>query len=110
MLESSNFVYTMSIAKCTTEHKTKVLIFVTSFLFSPCSIFHSDVMNRVIFINVFGGTIRQRILKFDSDIRYCNLCCVLENKLPPAYHSLYLSFFFCLSHKKLCSPVYQLLL
>ena len=60
------------------------------------------------FVKDFSETTAPRILKFGTNVGYDSLYCVRENQLPPAYHSLYLSFFLSLQifcHRFLGSPM-----
>ena len=47
---------------------------------------------NLFFVKHFSGPTALRILKFGTNAGY-DLYCVRENQLPPAYHSIYLSFF-----------------
>ena len=70
------------------------------FLFFPFSFFHSNVMNREIFIKYLTGNTKTRNLKFDTKIGYDKLYCVLENEPPYAYHFIFVFVhFFFLSRK-----------
>ena len=51
------------------------------------------------FVKDFSGTTAPRILKVGTNVGYDVLYCVRENQLPPAYNSLYLSFFLSLQSK-----------
>ena len=53
-------------------------------------------VNVFFFVKDFSGTTASTILKFGTNVGYDLLYCVRENQLPPAYHSLYLSFFLSL--------------
>ena len=93
--ESSNFLYTLRVAKYIVEQKTKMLrfIFTIFFLFS---ISHSNVIHRKICVKDFSGTSVPRILKFGTNVGYDLLYCVKENQHAAVYHSLYLSVFLSL--------------
>ena len=65
------------------------------FLFSLfLSLSLSNVMIMAVFVKNFSVTIRPRILKFCTTIRYDKLYCVLKKQLCIAYQSLYLYIFF----------------
>ena len=57
-------------------------------------------MNKEIFVKDFSGTTGPRILKFDTNIRYDRLYCVIKNQPHIAYQSLYLFIF--LSFQQFC--------
>ena len=96
--KSSNFVYTLRVAKYTVGKKVKMLrlIFVIFFSFFLFSISHSNVIHREICVKDFSGTIAPRILKFDTNVGYDLLHCVRESQPPVAYHFLDLSIFLSL--------------
>ena len=105
MLESSNFIYTMRTTNCTcnTENKTKVpkLYFVFPFFF--LSLQYKRILEFSSKIISFTEATKHRILKFDTNIWYDKLCCVLKNQ-PTGHtscygHSRYLSIFLSLSLK-----------
>ena len=84
----------MRMTKNITYNKTNVPIFILpSFLFSPFSISHSNIMNMEISVSNFTGTTTPRI---DTNF-FETSHCVFENQPPPAYIFLYLSGFLLLS-------------
>ena len=89
--ESSNFLYTLRVAKYIVGQKTKMLRFICT-IFFHFSISHSYVIHREIFVS----KIASRILKFGTTFGYDLLYCVKENQHDAAYHSLYLSIFLSL--------------
>ena len=88
---SSNFVFTLRVAKYIVGKKTKILWLIIAF-FSIFSLSHSNVIHREIFVKDFSGATAPRILKFGTSIGYDLLYCVKENQ-NTACHPLYLSFF-----------------
>ena len=92
--ESSNFLYTLRVAKYIVGLKTKMLRFIFT-IFFHFSISHSNVIYREFCVKDFSGTTVPRILKFSTNVGY-DLYCVKENQHAAAYHSLYLSIFLAL--------------
>ena len=97
MAESSNFVYTLRVAKYIVGKKTKILRFIFAFFFpfSFFSISHSNVIHGEICVKDFSETTLPRNLKVDLYVKD-DLYCVKENQSPPACHSLSLSIFLSL--------------
>ena len=72
-LESSNFVYTLRVAKYVVGKKNKMLRFIFALFFHFIFLFsisHSNVIHREICIKDFSGTTVPRILKFDTNVGY----------------------------------------
>ena len=91
--QSSNFVYTLRVAKYIVGKKIKMLrlMFAFFFPFLLFSVSHSNVIHREICVKDFSGTTAPTILKFGTGVGYDLLHCVRDNQAPDAYHFLYLS-------------------
>ena len=91
--ESSNFLYTLRVAKYImgqTNQDPEIYFY----LLFPCLLFsisHSNVIHREICVKDVSGTTAPRILKCGTNVGYVLLYCVKENQHAAAYHSLYLS-------------------
>ena len=92
--ESSNFLYTLRVAKYIVGQKTKMLRFIFT-IFFHFSISHSN--HREICVKDFSGTTAPRSLKFGTNVGYDWLYCVQENQHAAAFH--FLCPFFFLSNK-----------
>ena len=101
--KSSNFVYTLRVAKfnCGKEIQDAEIIFCLLFPFFLFSISHSNVIHRELCVKDFSGTTAPRILKFGTNIGYDLLLCVRENQPPDSYCSFICPFFF-LSNQIFC--------
>ena len=86
-LESSNFLYTLRVAKYIVGQKTKMLRSIFT-IFSIFSISHSNEIHREICVKDFSGTAASGIMKFSTNVGYDLLCCVKENQHAAAYRYL----------------------
>ena len=104
--ESSNFLYTLRVAKYIVVQKTKMLRFIFT-IFFHFSISHSSVIHREICVKDFSGTTATRILKFGTNVGCDLLYCVKENQPAALFIPLICPFFFLSSktfhHRILCS-------
>ena len=87
---SSNFFYTLRVAKYIVGQKTKMLRFIFT-IFSILLFFHLSLQ-----CNTSGNLCQRFLRKFGTNTGYDLLYCVKENKHAVAYHSLYLSIFLSL--------------
>ena len=96
--KSSNFVYTLRVAKYSVGKKNQdaEINFCLLFPFFFFSISHSNVIHKEICVKDFSGISAPRILRFGANIGYVLLHCVRENQSPDAYRFLYLSIFLSL--------------
>ena len=96
--KSSNFVYTLRVAKYVVGKKIKMLslIFAFFFHFSFFPSLHSNIIYSEICVKDISGTTAPRILKFGTNVVYDLLYYVRENQPPADYHFLYLSSFLSL--------------
>ena len=74
--------------KCITENKTELMRFTFAFIFYVPLILSLVPMQ---YIGKLSSTKEPRISKFGANFGYDKQYCVLENKLPPVYHSLLFS-------------------
>ena len=95
--ESSNFLYTLRVAKFIVGQKSRCWdLFVPSLSIFPFFISHSNVIHGEISVKDVSGTTAPRILKLGTNVGYDLLYRVKENQHAAAYRSPYLSIFLSL--------------
>ena len=90
-LESLNMVYICRMSDCNVGLRLMAFIFLFLSIFLSFPILHVNMKN--IYVGVFSGTFKARMLKLcihmDNELLYCGI----ENQTPCTYSSLYLSIF-----------------